>query len=53
MSTSNLIHLGLIIHYITLTRYLIVEGHIQMTSNYSTIVVERENNRVNKCQFHI
>ena len=28
-------------------------GHIQMTSNYSTIDVQKENNRVNKCLRHI
>ena len=28
-------------------------GHIQMTSNYSTIDMLKENNRVNKCQLHI
>ena len=28
-------------------------GHIQMTSNYSTIDVEKENNRVKNHQYHI
>ena len=48
MSMSQLILLGFILHYITLTVYYIVKDIIQMTSNYSTIDVEEENNRVRK-----
>ena len=29
------------------------KGHIQLISNYSTIDVEKENNRANKYQVHI
>ena len=42
--------------YITLyhTYWLLnCKGHIQMTSNYSTNDVEKENNRLRKCQHHI
>ena len=52
MSMSQLILLGFILHYITLTAYYILKDIIQMTSNYSTIDVEEESNRVRKCQFH-
>ena len=52
MSMSQLILLGFILHYITLTFYYILKDIIQMTSNYSTIDVEEENNRVRKCQCH-
>ena len=31
---------------------LYFKGHIQMRSNYSTIDVEKENNRVRKSQCH-
>ena len=44
--------LGNILHYITLTSYYILTDKIQMTSNYSTIDVEEENNRVRKSQRH-
>ena len=50
MSQSTL--LGFILRYITLTNYYILKDIIQMTSNYSTIDVEEENNRVRKCQCH-
>ena len=46
MSTSHSIHLGFILHYIALTDYC--KTHIQMTSIYSTIDVQRENNKVKK-----
>ena len=49
---SQWIFLGFILHYITLTYYYILKDIIQMTSNYSTIDVEEENNRVRKCQCH-
>ena len=49
---SQSIFLGVIPHYITLTAYYISKDIIQMTSNYSTIDVEEENNRVRKCQCH-
>ena len=52
MSMSQSIYLGVILHYITLTLYYILIDVIQMTSNYSTIHVEEENNRVRKCQCH-
>ena len=52
MSMSQSILLGFIPHYITLTAYYILKDIIQMTSNYSTIDVETENNRVRKCQCH-
>ena len=52
MSMSQLILLGFILHYITLTTYYILEDKIQMTSNYSKIDVEEESNRVRKCQCH-
>ena len=52
MSMSQSIYLGVILHYITLTIYYILKDIIQMTSNYSTIDVEEENNRVRKCQCH-
>ena len=42
MSQSILI--GFILRYITLTSYYILKEVIQMTSNYSTIDVEEENN---------
>ena len=50
MSMSQLIFLGVILHYITLTNYYILKDIIQMTSKYSTIDVEEESNRVRKCQ---
>ena len=54
MSTSNSIHLGLILHYIYYTYILLnCKAHIQTTSNYSTIDVEKENSGVNKYQLHI
>ena len=52
MSMSQSIYLGVILHYITLTLYYILIDVIQMTSNYSTIHVDEENNRVKKCQCH-
>ena len=52
MSISQSIFLGVILHYIALTLYYILKDVIQMTSNYSTIDVEGENNRVRKCQCH-
>ena len=52
MSKSQSIFLGVILHYITLTLYYILKDIIQMTSNYSTIDVEEENNRVRKSQCH-
>ena len=52
MSMTQSIFLGFILHYITLTLYYIVKDIIQMTSNYSTIYVEEENNSVRKCQCH-
>ena len=52
MSMSQLKFLGNILHYITLTSYYILTDKIQMTSNYSTIDVEEENNRVRKSQCH-
>ena len=52
MSTSQSILLWFILHYITLTSYYILKGLIETTSNYSTIDVEEENNRVRKCQCH-
>ena len=50
MSMSQSILLEFILHYITLTSYYIFKSVIQMTSIYSTIDVEEENNRVRKCQ---
>ena len=52
MSMSQVILLGFILHYITLTSYYILKDIIPMTSNYSTIDVEEENNRVRKSQCH-
>ena len=52
MLMSQLILLGFILHYITLTSYYILNDVIQMTSNYSTIDVEEENNTGKKCQCH-
>ena len=52
MSMSQSIFLGFILYYIPLTNYYILKDIIQMTSNYSTIDVEVENNRVRKCQCH-
>ena len=52
MSMSQSLFLGVILHYIPLTNYYILMDIIQMTSNYSTIDVEEENNRVRKCQCH-
>ena len=52
MSMSQSIFLGVILHSITLTSYYILKDIIQMTSNYSTIDVKEENNRVRKCQCH-
>ena len=52
MSLSQSILLGFMLHYIKLTAYYILKDIIQMTSNYSTIDVEEENNRVRKCQCH-
>ena len=52
MLMSQSILLGIILHYITLTSYHILNDIIQMTSNYSTIDVKEENNRVRKCQCH-
>ena len=46
MLMSQSIFLGFILQYITLTSYYIVKDIIQITSNYSTIDVEEENNRV-------
>ena len=50
MSQSRL--LGFILQYKTLTSYYILKDVIRMTSNYSTIDVEEENDRVRKCQCH-
>ena len=50
MPISQSLLLEVILHYITLTLYYILKNIIQMTSNYSIIVVEEENNRVRKCQ---
>ena len=52
MLISQSILLGFILHYITLTDYYILKDIIQMTSNYSTIDVEEENNKIRKCQCH-
>ena len=52
MSMSQSIFLEFILHYITLTDYYILKDIIQMTSNYSTIDVEEENNTGRKCQCH-
>ena len=52
MPMSQSIFLGFILHYIILTSYYILKDVIQMTSNCSTIDVEKENNRVRKCQCH-
>ena len=52
MSMLQSIFLGFILHYITFTSCHILKDIIQMTSNYSTIVIEEENNRVRKCQCH-
>ena len=52
MSMSQSILLGYILHYVTLTDYYILKDIIRMTSNYSTIDVEEENNRVRKYQCH-
>ena len=52
MSMTQSLFLGVILHYITLTLYYILKDIIQMTSNYSTIHVEEENNRVRKSQCH-
>ena len=52
MSMSQSIFLGVILHYITLANYYILKDIIQMTSNYSTIDVEEENDRIRKCQCH-
>ena len=52
MSMSQLVLLGFILHYITLTAYYILNDIIQVTSNYSTIDVEEESNRIRKCQCH-
>ena len=49
MSMSQSIFLGFILRYKTLTNYYILKDIIQMTSNYSTIDVKEENNRVRKC----
>ena len=49
MSISQSLFLGVILHYITLTSYYILKDIIQMTSsNYNTIDVEEESNRVKK-----
>ena len=52
MLISQSILLGFILYYITLTSYYILKDIIQMTSNYSTIDVEEENNKIRKCQCH-
>ena len=52
MSMTQLILLGVIQRYKTLTSYYILKDIIQMTSNYNTIDVEEENNRVRKSQCH-
>ena len=52
MSMSQSLFLGVILHYITITSYYILIDIIQMTSNYSTINVEEENNKIRKCQCH-
>ena len=44
MSMSQSIFFGFILHYITFTSYYILKDVIQMTSYYSTIDVEEENN---------
>ena len=49
MTTLNLIHLQIILHYVTLADYYIAKRHIQLTSNHSNENVEiSKNNRVNK-----
>ena len=50
MSMSQLILLGFILHYKQLTNYYILKNVIQVTSNYNTIDVEEEKNRLRKCQ---
>ena len=50
MSMSQLILLGFILQYITLTNYYILKDIIQVTSNYNTIDVEEEKYRLRKCQ---
>ena len=52
MSMSQSIFLAFILHYTTLTNYYILKDIIKMTSNYSTIDMEKENNRVRKSQCH-
>ena len=47
MSMSQLIYLGVILHYITLTSYYILIDVIQMTRYHSTIDEEEE---IRKCQ---
>ena len=49
---SQSIFLGFILHYIILTFYYILKDIIQTTSNYSTIDVEEEKNRIRKSQCH-
>ena len=36
----NLIHLQIILHYVTLADYYIAKRHIQLTSNHSNVNVE-------------
>ena len=52
MSMLQSLFLGVILHYITLTNYYILIDIIQITSNYSTIDVEEENNKIRKSQCH-
>ena len=49
---SQSLFLRVILHYITLTLYYILVDVIQIASNYSTIDVEEENNRLRKSQCH-
>ena len=49
----NSIYLEITLHYITLTDYYIVKGHIQITSNHINVnVKQKKYNRVNKIEFN-
>ena len=48
MTTLNSIHFEIIQHYIKIYLVLYCKGHIQITSNHSTVNVETKNNRVNQ-----
>ena len=48
MTTLKLVHLEIILHYITYKLFN-CKGHIQITSNHSNVNVEtKKNNRMNK-----